>query len=228
MNRNHTPAPRPRRFVNLELLLALVIIAILAASIYGYIRRQPSAIMPRQIATQTKNIHAWLMAYAEEHGGELPHGATSNEAYRQLFKGSLGADEKQFLIPSDAWHGGREPDGDVGSAPEMSGALEPGECAFAYVSGLNTRDTARIPLIANAFTSTPGVWCDDPGKPGGVFAGRCGIVCRLGGSASVTELKEGEWTVTEEYEGRRVNIFTPGFEEKSFTVLNPAEPPAPR
>ena len=217
-----TRSPRPARgFVNNELLIVLALLALLTAVIYGVWRSFSPRHNGRQIATQAKIIHGWLMNYAQDHGGSLPAGATANEAYRALFREGIGVDERQFWIPGDAWHGGREPDGDVGYAPDYARALERGECAFAYVNGLTTRDTARLPLIANAFTATPGVWCADPREKGGVFKGRIAVFCRLGGSSSAVELKEGEWTVLEKDSGRMVNIFTPGFEETQFTVVNP-------
>ena len=215
-------SPRPARgFSSLELMVILVLIALVVAISVSTVPRVPLKFREKQAATQAKVIHGWLMTYAEDHGGSLPAGATANEAYRALFREGIGVDERQFWIPGDAWHGGREPDGDVGYAPDYARALERGECAFAYVNGLTTRDTARLPLIANAFTATPGVWCADPREKGGVFKGRIAVFCRLGGSSSAVELKEGEWTVLEKDSGRMVNIFTPGFEETQFTVVNP-------
>ena len=55
----------------------------------------------------------------------------------------------------------------------------------------------------------------------GPFQGRYGVVCRVGGSAAVHELKDGEWMVKEKMNGQEVNIFTPGFEDANFTVVNP-------
>lgn len=215
-----------RGFTLIELLVVVTIIAMLAGGAYlGF-----SALLPKfrskQAATQAKVIHGWLVTYANEHGGNFPEGADANMAYKELFKISVGADEKQFAISGDAYHksapnGKMEPDGDVGKEPDFTQALEPGECAFAYVSGLASSDTARLPLIANGFSSQLGVWAKNKNERGGVFQGKYGVVCKVGGSSSAYDLKEGEYAVKEKYNGQEVNIFDPGFEGSSFNVVNP-------
>ena len=153
---------KSRGFTLIELLVVVTIIAMLAGGAYlGF-----SALLPKfkskQAATQAKTIHGWLVTYANEHGGNFPEGDSANSAYRELFKISVGADEKQFAISGDAYHKGSKnnegPDGDVGKDPDYTQALETAENAFAYVSGLSSSDTARLPLIANGFSSQPGVW----------------------------------------------------------------------
>ena len=213
-----------RGFTLIELLVVVSIIAMMAGGAYlGY-----SSLLPgfraRQAATQARVIHGWLIGYANEHGGSFPEGESSNEAYRQLFKGSLGADEKQFAISGEVTHRaapGGGPDGDTGTAPDFAQALEAGECGYAYVSGLSSSDTARLPLIANAFSATPGVWSKRKNEIGGVFQGRYGVVCRVGGSALAHEISAADPCVKEKYNGQLMNIFTPGYEDMSFTVVNP-------
>jgi hypothetical protein len=220
--------PYRRGFVRRELVVSLVLSALLfgaACLIFlsqrSYYGRKQSV---RQVALQAKIIHGWLITYADEHGGRFPTGDNANAAYRELFKINVGADEMQFAIAGDAWHKparGGQPDGDIGGAPEHVQALETGENAFAYVSGLSSSDTARLPLIANGFTAQPGVWSKNKNEKGGVFQGKCGIVCRVSGSTVIHELKDGEWMVKEKSNGQVMNIFTPGFEGANFTVLNP-------
>jgi prepilin-type N-terminal cleavage/methylation domain-containing protein len=217
------PNPSRRGFTLIELLVVVTIIAMLAGGAYlGF-----SALLPRfrarQAATQAKVIHGWLVTYATDHGGNFPEGDNANMAYRELFKINAGADEKQFAISGDAYHkaAGGEPDGDLGRAPEYAQALETGENAFAYVSGLSSSDTARLPLIANGFTAQPGVWGKNKTDKGGVFQGKYGVVCRVGGSSVAHDLNDGEWMVKEKSNGQEVNIFTPGFEDADFNVLNP-------
>jgi hypothetical protein len=215
-------------FVRRRLVVALVLSAMLlgvAGLIFlsqrSYYRKKHSV---RKVAIQAKIIHGWLKTYADEHGGRFPTGDNANAAYRELFKINVGADEMQFAIAGDAWHKparGGQPDGDIGGAPDHVQALETGENAFAYVSGLSSNDTARLPLIANAFTAQPGVWSKNKNERGGVFQGKYGIVCRVGGSSVIHELKDGEWMVKEKCNGQVMNIFTPGFEDANFTVLNP-------
>jgi len=215
-----------RGFTLIELLVVVTIIAMLAGGAYlGF-----SALLPKfrskQAATQAKVIHGWLVSYATDHGGNFPEGESANQAYRELFKVNVGADEKQFAISGDAYHksapGGKgEPDGDIGKDPDYTQALEAGECAFAYVSGLSSSDTPRLPLVANGFSAQLGVWGKDKTQRGGVFQGKYGVVCRVGGSSVAHDLKEGEYAVKEKYNGQEVNIFDPGFEGANFTVVNP-------
>ena len=215
---------KPRGFTLIELLVVVTIIAMLAGGAYlGY-----SALLPkfksRQASTQARAIHGWLISYANDHGQNFPSGENANMAYRELFKISVGADEKQFGISGDVIHKGTpkgEPDGDTGTDPDYVQALEQGENAFAYVDGLSSSDSSRLPLIANGFGPTPGVWAKEKNAKGGVFQGKYGVVCRVGGSAAAHELKEGEFMVKEKSGGQEVNIFNTGFEGMSFNVLNP-------
>lgn len=213
-----------RGFTLIELLVVVAIIAMLAGGAYlGYSAQLPR-FQARQAATQAGVIHGWLITYANDRGGNFPEGDNANQAFRELFKINAGATEKQFAIPGDAYHKGTangEPDGDAGRAPEYATALEPGENAFAYVSGLASSDPARLPLIANGFTSQTGVWSKNRNERGGVFKGKFGVICRVGGSSVAHELTDGEWTVKEKSDGQMVNVFTSGFDGVDFTVLNP-------
>jgi len=218
------PKARASGMSRREVLIAMALIAVLIGAAWLGISSLRPNFSPHRAATQAKIIHGWLMSYAGEHGGKFPTGENANAAYRELFKVNVGADEKQFAIPGDAWTASApkgEPDGEIGNAPDYARALDAGENSFAYVSGLTTDSIPRIPLIANAFTSDLGVWCKDKSEKGGVCQGRYAIVCRVGGSSVAHELKEGEWMVREKFKGLPVNIFTPGFEDTNFTVLNP-------
>jgi prepilin-type N-terminal cleavage/methylation domain-containing protein len=210
-------------FTLIELLVVITIIAMLAAGAYaGYGALMPM-IRSKQAASQAATIHKWLTAYALDAGGAYPTGETANLAYRELFKKSYGADEMQFYIPNDPYHNtakDKKPDGDKGREPDYTQALESGECAYAYVSGLTQSDEGRLPIIANGFAGTPGVWTKDKTKPGGVFQGKYGVVCRVSGSAASHELKDGEWMVKEKNAGQEVNIFSPDFDTPS-TIVNP-------
>lgn len=215
-----------RGFTLIELLVVVTIIAMLAGGAYlGY-----SALLPKfrskQTAKQTGVIYTWLVSYANDRGGRFPEGDNANMAYRELFKAKVGADEKQFFIAGDAYHknapgGKNEPDGDTGGEPDFVQALETGENAMAYVSGLTSSDTARIPLIANGFSSNPGTWAKNKNEKGGVYQGEIGVVCRVGGSAAAVDIKDGSMTIKEKSNGQEVNIFTSGFGDTQFNVLNP-------
>lgn len=215
---------RKRGFTLIELLVVITIIAMLAAGAYaGYGALMPM-IRSKNAASQTTTIHKWLIAYALDNGNAFPVGETANLAFRELFKKSYGADEMQFYIQGDAYHKeakDKKPDNDKGREPDFAQALEPGENAFAYVSGLTQSDEGRIPIIANGFAGSPGVWAKNPTEKGGVFKGKYAVVCRVSGSAQAHEIKDGEWMVKERNAGQEVNIFSPDFDTPP-TIVNPS------
>jgi len=210
-------------FTLIELLVVITIIAMLAAGAYaGYGALMPG-IRAKQASSQATTIHKWLTAYALDNGGSFPEGESANVAYRELFTKDLGADEMQFYIPNDPYHKsapGQKPDGDKGRAPEYAQALEQGENAFAYVSGLSNSDEGRLPIIANGFAGAAGTWAKSKTEKGGVFQGKYAVVCRVSGSSQAHELKDGVYEVKEKNGGAEVNIFSSDFDTPS-TVVNP-------
>ncbi len=216
-------AKNPGGFTLIELLVVITIIAMLAAGAYaGYGALMPG-IRAKQAASQATNIYKWLSAYALDNSGAFPIGDTANLAFREVFKKNIGADEMQFYIANDPYHNSapeKKPDGDVGREPEYEQALQQGENAFAYCSGLSNSD-GRMPLLANGFAGSPGVWSKNKNERGGVFQGKFGVVCRCSGSATAHELKDGVLEVRERSSGQDVNIFTEAFSDVPFTVVNP-------
>jgi prepilin-type N-terminal cleavage/methylation domain-containing protein len=215
---------RARGFTLIELLVVITIIAMLAAGAYaGYGALMPG-IRAKQASSQATTIHKWLTTYALDQGGAYPTGDSANLAYRELFKMNIGADEKQFAIPNDPYHKpakDQRPDGDIGREPDFAQALETGENAFAYVSGLSNSSLGRLPLIANGFAGQPGVWSKNKTEKGGVFQGKYGVVCRVSGSSSAHDLSD-DLMVKERQGGQDVNIFSEGFSpDEPFTVVNP-------
>ncbi len=217
-------AKNPGGFTLIELLVVITIIAMLAAGAYaGYGALMPG-IRAKQAASQAGTIYKWCNAWSNDNSGAFPQGDTANHAYRELFKKELGADEMQFYIANDMYHDtapDKKPDGDKGREPEYAQSLEQGENAFAYVSGLSSSDDGRLPLIANGFAGQPGVWSKRKTEKGGVFVGKYGVVCRVSGSSQAHELKDGLLEVREKSGGQEVNIFTEGFSDVPFTVVNP-------
>jgi len=215
----------PRGFTLIELLVVITIIAMLAAGAYaGYGALMPG-IRAKQAASQCTTIHKWLTTYALDQGGAFPIGDSANLAYRELFKLNIGADEKQFAtVPQDQYHNAakdHKPDGDIGREPDFSQALETGENAFAYVSGLSNSSLGRLPLIANGFAGQPGVWSKTKSEKGGVFQGKYGVVCRVSGSSAAHDLSD-DLMVKERQGGQEVNIFSEGFSpDEPFNVVNP-------
>ncbi len=217
-------AKNPGGFTLIELLVVITIIAMLAAGAYAAYGALMPGIRAKDAAKHTSVIYTWLNAWSLDNNGAFPKGESSNLAFRELFKRDLGADEMQFYIANDPFHNSapdNKPDGDKGRDPEYAQALEPGENAFAYVSGLSSSDDGRLPLIANGFAGQPGVWTKNKTERGGVFQGKYGVVCRVGGSAMAHDLNGTVLEVREKSGGQEVNIFTEAFSDVPFTVVNP-------
>lgn len=102
-----------------------------------------------------------VKAWAEDHSGKYPDSivgekATSNMAFRELFKSDVVQDERAFRCLRSPF----VPDGEIGSAPDFAKALEPGENHWMLVAGLSNESPGRTPLIfENALdTSWPPKW----------------------------------------------------------------------
>jgi prepilin-type N-terminal cleavage/methylation domain-containing protein len=216
-----------RGFTLIELLVVISIIAMLAAGAYTAYGAMMPKFKANSAAKKAGTIATWLNAYAIDNGGSFPEGDTANLALRELFKkDKYGADEMQFMIDGCVYHKSsankKGPDGDKGSAPEFAQALEQGENAFAYVSGLsNEGGDTRIPLLANGFTETIGQWTKDRNKKGGVFSGKYAVVLRVGGGAKAEDIdEETNFEVREKKSGAMMNIFSADFGTPD-TVRNP-------
>lgn len=102
----------------------------------------------------------------------------SNDYLRQLVASGLASEQPGYSrhdsLPS------HKPDGVI--AP-LEQAFGPGECGFAYIAGLTSRDAPDTPLLVAPLI--PGTYRFDP-KP---FAGRA-IVLKLGGSATTRAIRE--------------------------------------
>lgn len=77
-------------------------------------------------------------------------------AFRKLFKSDVVQDERVFRSERSPYI----PDGEIGSAPDFSKALEPGENHWMLVAGLSNASPDRTPLFfENALdTSWPPKW----------------------------------------------------------------------
>jgi hypothetical protein len=168
------------------------------------------------------------MTYAGDHEGVFPTtNSTSNEAYRKLIPDYI-ANEKPFWVPGSAWHNqspNKRPDDDIGSPPDYAQALERGENHWAYVTGLTRAD---LPLIADGFSETIGVYSKDPSKKGGVWKGKKAIVVYVDGSVRWEPVDSKSLRVIKKKpEGRTIgfpfdaDIFSEGWGTKPENVRNP-------
>ena len=212
-------------FTRKELTLA---IGLLCMGISCFALAQEPAKAGADLAAAVKKaraIHTLLTAWAQDNDQAYPAAPQfSNEAFRELFKRRLVDNEDVFAIPGDAWHknstSGTGPDGNYGTAPEFAEALASGECAFAYVSGLDTPSSSRTPLIANAFSHSVGVYSKSTSQKGGVFGGTKSFYVSVGGSAHTVDLSS-DCKVMVKYGPRILDVFSNDFGTNPDDVKNP-------
>ena len=222
---------RHQGFTRKELLIVLALVIILGTCFAICMGFSGSRIIPgvkvNSTAQTAREIHTLLVTWAGDHDGEFPTAHQfSNEAFRELFKAGLVDTEKTFTIPRDAWHknspsgDGRGPDNDIGTAPDFAQALQPGECAFAYVSGLSRQSKPELPLLANAFSESLGVYTSDKSRKGGVFQGtKCAWVT-VGGSAKVGVLSP-DFRILEFKVGKATDVFSLEWGTNPEDIKNP-------
>lgn len=215
-----------RGFTLIELLVVISIIAILAAGAYaGYGRLMPR-IEANAAAQKAKQIYNLLQAYAQENDQLFPEtDSFSNDAFRELFKKELVDSEDLFCIKKDPWTrnapgGGRTADNEIGQRPDYAEALSPGECSWAYVTGLDTSDSTTLPIMANAF-APGGTRYAKKGQRGGVFNGLKAVWVNVGGSAQVEDL-DTDLTIKKRKGGTEVDVFSNAYGTDPANVRNPA------
>ena len=176
-------------------------------------------------AKNMRAIHTMLTAWAQDNDATFPTAKQFyNEAYRELFKRRLVDVEDVFAIPGDAWHksstSGEGPDGNYGTAPEFAEAVAQGECAWAYVSGWDLASHSFLPLIANAFSESIGVYSNNKSQKGGVFEGKKAAYVTVGGSDKVADLSS-DFRIMEERGGKKIDIFSKEWGTNPDDIKNP-------
>jgi prepilin-type N-terminal cleavage/methylation domain-containing protein len=223
-----TTQKRNRGFTLIELLVVISIIAMLAAGAFGAFGKIMPGIRAKTTASTGKGIWTMLNAWSQDNDQQYPAAEqNSNDAFRELFIKKLVDREQDFAIPNDPWHKnspdgkGKGPDGAIGTAPDFTQALMPGECAWAYVSGHDGSSNSNLPMLANAFSESPGVYTKDKTKKGGVFSGDKAAWVTAGGSASATDLSS-DYKIMQKFGSKDADVFGPDFGTNVDYVKNPA------
>jgi hypothetical protein len=172
-----------------------------------------------------RGIYLALLNYAKDHNGEFPTAENnSNVAYRKLIPEYLD-NEMPFFVAGCAWHGSRKgkPPKDIGTPPDYAKALERGENHWAYVSGLRTDSSYSLPIIADGFSETIGVYADSPSRRGGIWRGDKAIVVYLDGSVKMEPLDPKTFKIMRPRGGQKVELFSSAWSEelREENILNP-------
>lgn len=214
-------------FTLIELLVVISIIALLAAGGFASYGKIMPGIRAKSLAKTGREIWNFLNVYATDNDQRFPEAQSfSNDAFRELYKAGLLDNEKAFYIPNDPWHnnaigGNRQPDNDIGVEPDYTQALQTGECAWAYVTGHDTASNSTLPIMANAFSESIGVYSPDKSKKGGVFEGKRAVWVTVAGAANAVEIKSSDPRIMERKGGRDVDVFSSDFGTNPSNVLNP-------
>jgi hypothetical protein len=148
--------------------VVFVVVALVGALIPAF--NQVSVKAPQSMAIgNCKQIATALKIYAGDHGGKYPDSAepsptTSNQAFRILFREDVLQDERLFNCPMSKF----QTDGKIGTAPDFSKAVEPGENHWAMTKGVTDQSSILMPLVFEnpKIPSWPPVWdADHEGKP---------------------------------------------------------------
>ena len=176
-----------------------------------------------------KQVITTLKIYAADQTGtypdaDLPNAKTANEVFRRLFKDGVVDSETIFGCPNSELG---KPDGNIGTAPDYTEALKPGENHWAMTKGLLDSDADSIPLIyENPSEATwPPKW--NPSligteKPGRTWSGGKVIVGFNDGSVAALPLESTTGTsvgLKPHPDGTPIFPTIPG---RKFEVLNAA------
>jgi len=153
-------------FTLVELLVVIAIIAGLAGMSYGPIMKQVRASARTAALNKGKNLYVALFSFAKEHDGVYPSDATAKSdedgtsvegCFTQLLNRGEVEDEEIFWVKENAVLGNLD-----NKQPDNDGSVDPGECAWGYVTGLTTSSRSNIPVLFDSAVSAgsfdTGVW----------------------------------------------------------------------
>lgn len=154
-----------------------------------------------------KQVIVSLKQYATLHDDAFPDTVmtqngdvcrSSNAAFRQMIKEEIVTDERIFGCSKSPF----TPDNNIGTAPDFTEALKPGECHWMMTAGLNELMDGNIPFVFEntLYPDPPLRWRTDDAKPsrGRSWNRHQIVIGRLDGSATVFDLKPDGTAITSE------------------------------
>ena len=146
-------------FTLVELLVVIAIIAALAALSTPVVLKQQKKAAATEAVNNAKQHFILLFEFDQDNGAYPgaaavnPSGAVSadsNAAFREFFIASQ-IDSEEIFYAKTGWSS--KPDGDIGTAPNFTQALEAGECGFVYAleapdDAYGSSNASGVPLVA--------------------------------------------------------------------------------
>lgn len=195
--RRRPPRSNHRQWLFLQVLLALLLVAMMIALWLPAVKRWGSELKYRLPITQNgREIQRALRVWAADHQGVYPAGATANAAFRHLFVDGVVEREEIF----GAFGSPFQPDGYTGVGGQGLGVIgEPvlgrGENHWMLTAGQTDAAPGRLPLVfENGLTpSWPPLWnaaVDGQAVRGRTWGGGKVLVVMADGSAEVVRMEE--------------------------------------
>ena len=205
-------------FSILEMIIVIAILLVLVGLAV------PAALRVRTQGTQMKDlnngkqIYLGLKLFSTDNDGRFPWadydanlagpattGSTvsnANTAYQNICPQYIQL-RATFYSANSVWTPSR-PDENAATPP----LTLPGENAFAYVPGLNSNSNPNFPLIANAFSTTVGVYSRTPGEKGSLWRAKSALVIRVDGATKFEPCNPKTLKVAGD--ANRPDMFAPG------------------
>jgi len=192
----------PRILVSVILVLAFVF----GVPFYLKISETTNAM---DACSHGRHILVSLKSYASEHEGKYPDGATSNDAFRELFKGGYMSEESLFTAANSPYI----PNDRIGESPGYTEALMPGENHWSMTKGLKEDSSGNAPLIFEnpAVASWPPFWDAQAigvAKPGRIWKNHTIVIARNDGSVGLDKLDGDTPLVTLQKNSQGHDLFT--------------------
>ena len=201
-------------FTLIELLVVISIIAILASIAVPVFGKAQESAGRTKALSNGKQIGLACKLFAQDYNGLYPlytdpvkKEGTANDANTILATliPDYCSDEQIFVIAKSEYSK-KGADGNTSSG----NALQTGENAWAYVTGLNDTSNSRYPLLANGFTPGGTTYTTDDSQKGGLWRGDYAVVIRCDTSGTIEKtIKRGKSTHVRRDDNPDKNAFEP-------------------
>lgn len=220
-------------FTLIELLVVISIIAILASIAVPVFGKAQESAGRTKALSNGKQIGLACKLFAQDYNGLYP--LYTDPVKKEGVAGDANtilatlipdycADEQIFVITKSEYSK-KGADG----VTKGSNALETGENAWAYVTGLNDTSNSRYPLLANGFKTGGTTYSTDDSQKGGLWRGDYAVVIRCDTSGTIEKtVKKGDSTHVKRDDNPSKNAFevdaggdNPWLTGSDVKVLNP-------